>query len=182
MIGKVPLDQLAKTKGIEVEWKAFELRPEGVEVPEKSPEYYQRAWESVKQFAAQYGLEMKFNRQARHSRKAHEGAKFAIEHGKGNEYHEAVFRSQFQEDENINEIDTLVAIAEEIGLDPTAFRKALDTGQYRPQVLADTELAARYGVTGVPCFVVGNRGAFGVQSQEALERLLEGKDLLLDLE
>lgn len=173
---------MAKDKGIEVEWKAFELRPEGVEVPEKSPEYMNKAWESVRQFAAQYGLEMNYNRQAKHSRKAHEGAKFAIEHGKGEAYHAALFRAQFQEDKNIDDLETLVDIAGQIGLDPIGFRKALEERKYLQQVLADTQLAADYGVTGVPCFVAGNRGAFGVQSYEALERLLDGKDLYLDLE
>ncbi|GAX88924.1 DsbA family oxidoreductase [Effusibacillus lacus] len=119
---------------------------------------------------------------ARHSRKAHEGAKFAIEQGKAKEYHEAVFRAQFQEERNIDNLDTLIEIAGSIGLDQTAFKEALESGKYEAQVLADTRLADQIGVTGVPCFVAGNRGAFGVQSYQALERLLEGKDLYLDME
>lgn len=182
MIGKVPLSRLAKDKGIEVEWKSFELRPLGVDVPEKSPEFYEQAWKGIRQMAAQYGLEMQFNMQAKHSRKAHEGAKFAIEHGKGEDYHTAVFRANFQEDRNINDLDTLVEIAGSIGLDQTAFREALESGKYEAQVLADTDLAAQYGVTGVPCFVAGNRGTMGVQSYEALERLVQGKDIYMDLE
>ncbi|BCJ86801.1 hypothetical protein skT53_17860 [Effusibacillus dendaii] len=173
---------MAKQKGIEIEWKSFELRPEGVEVPEKSPEYYEQAWRSVRQFAARYGLQMNLNRQAKHSRKAHEGAKFAEQNGKSDEYHDAVFRAQFTEDKNIDDIDTLVNIAGQIGLDPQSFRQALESRQFEAQVLADTDLAAQYGISAIPCFVVGNRGVMGVQTEEALQRLLEGKDLYMDVE
>ena len=35
------------------------------------------------------------------------------------------------------------------------------------------KLSRRYGVTGVPTFVVGNRGVVGAQPYEVLEQLME---------
>lgn len=165
-----------------MEWKSYELRPEGVEIPEKSPEYYERAWVSVRSLAAENGLDMKHNMRSRHSRKAHEGLKFAEQQGKGAAYTQAVFQAQFEQEQDIDSLDTLAAIAEKVELDPQAFRQAVESRKYAVQVDADTDLAAQYGITGVPCFVVGNRGAFGVQSYEALEQLLSGQDPLLSVE
>ncbi|HEX6923422.1 MAG TPA: DsbA family protein [Bacillales bacterium] len=174
-MGKVPLDPLAKEKGIEVEWKAFELKPEGEEVPEKSPEYMERARKGVEQLAAQYGLDMKFNASTDHSRHALEGAKYAEEHGKGNEYHDAVFAAQFQQERNINDLDVLVEIAGDLGLDQEDFRSELEKRTYQDAVLQDHAEAVRLGVTGIPCFVSGNRGVMGAQTYESLKQLVEGE-------
>ncbi|HEU5138446.1 MAG TPA: DsbA family protein [Bacillales bacterium] len=174
-MGKVPLDQLAKEKGIEVEWKAFELKPEGEETPPKSPEYMERARKGVEQLAAQYGLDMKFNASTEHSRHALEGAKYAEIHGKGNEYHDAVFAAQFQQERDINNLDVLVEIAGNLGLDQDEFRQVLEERTYQEAVLLDHAEAVRLGVTGIPCFVSGNQGVMGAQTYESLKQLVEGE-------
>jgi predicted DsbA family dithiol-disulfide isomerase len=163
---------LVKEHGIEVEWKAFELRPEGVDLPEHSPEYMARARAGVEAMSKQYGLEMKWNDKSKHSRHALEGAKFAEAHGKANEYHDAVFRAHFQQDKTINDLETLVEIAGSIGLDTDAFRHALETRAYEAAVLRDVEEAHAIGITGVPCFISGNRGVMGAQSYESLLQLI----------
>ena len=46
----------------------------------------------------------------------------------------------------------------------------------RAAVDADWEKSRRYGVTGVPTFVVGRQGVVGAQPYEALEELVrQGK-------
>jgi predicted DsbA family dithiol-disulfide isomerase len=175
MIGKVPLDQLAKERNIEVEWRSFELRPEGIQVAPKTPEYYARARAGVEALSKQYQMDMKWNDKSKHSRLAHEGAKFAQVHGRANEYHNAVFAAQFQLDKDINDVENLVDIAEEIGLDASEFRKSLKSHQYLDEVVKNVDEAAEIGITGIPCFIVGNRGVMGVQSEEDLLRLLRGQ-------
>lgn len=157
---------------MEIEWKAFELRPEGVELPEHPPEYMARARAGVEAMSKQYGIEMKWNDRSKHSRHALEGSKFAEAHGLSNEYHEAVFKAHFQQDEAINDIDTLVRIGESIGLDAQAFRNALETRQYEEAVLNDVQEAHAIGVTAVPCFISGNRGVLGAQTYETLLQLI----------
>lgn len=164
---------MAKEKDIEVEWKSFELRPEGVEVPSHSPEYYEQAKANVKRMSEHYGIEMKWNDKSKHSRHALEGAKFAEEQGLSNEYHDAVFRAHFQQDKTINDIDTLVEIAEGIGLNAEGFRDALENRRYQHKVLSESEEAHRMGVTGIPCFIVGNNGIMGAQNYESLKHLIE---------
>ncbi|WP_255245412.1 DsbA family protein [Evansella sp. LMS18] len=172
-MGTVPLNQLVKEKNAEVEWKAFELRPEGMEPPKMPDGYYEQAKKNVQMMAEQYGLEMHWNDKSKHSRRALEGAKFAEKNGRAHEYHEAVFKAQFQQNKNINDIDTLAQIASDLGLDEEDFRQALESREYEQEVLADHEEAQQIGITAVPCFVSGNRGVMGAQPYEALVKLVE---------
>ncbi|KPV44329.1 DsbA family oxidoreductase [Alicyclobacillus ferrooxydans] len=173
-IGKQPLDEVAKEQGLEIEWRAFELRPEGVDVPPKPSEYMERVKAGVEALAKQYGLEMSLSGKSKASRRAHEGAKFAEEYGKAQEYHEAMFVAQFKDGRNVDDIDTLVDVATSIGLDPGAFREAVESRRYRDKVLEDERLAEEIGVTGIPCIIVENRGAMGVQSVDQIKALIEG--------
>ena len=166
---------MAKEYNVEVEWKAFELRPEGVETPSHPPEYYEQAKASVQQMSAHYGIEMNWNDKSEHSRHALEGAKFADEQGLANEYHDAVFRAHFQQDRTINDIDTLVAIAGEVGLEQESFRQVLETRRYQQQVIDDMREAQQIGITGIPCFISGTQGVMGAQTYESLLELIGEK-------
>lgn len=156
-----------------MKWKAFELRPEGVEVPPKSNEYIQRAKAGVEAMSEQYGLDMKWNDKSKHSRHALEGAKYAEEQGLGNEYHDVVFAAQFQQNEDINDVDTLVRLGVAIGLNEQEFREVLESRKYRTAVLRDHQEAMQLGITGIPCFVSGNQGIMGAQNYDALKALVE---------
>jgi len=180
MIGKVPLDQLAKDKNLNIEWKAYELRPEDIELPEKPPKYLAKAKAGIEKLSRKYGLYMTFNDQSKHSRLALEGAKFAEEHGLVNEYHDAVFVAQFQEQKNINDLKVLTELAVQIGLDQEEFQKALETRKYEQAVLQDVEEAYHLGIHTVPCFIVEGRAIYGAQSYEALEKLLQGNGFQVD--
>lgn len=161
---------------MEVEWKAFELRPEGQPIVPKPPGYLERAWESVRALAAEVGLEMRPNsRRDRYSRLALEGAKFAERHGKLEEYNEAVFRLYFVEDGDIGDPAALRAVAESVGLDGEAFARALAERTFKPDVDRDCAEARELGITGIPCFISGNAGLMGVRSYETLKRLAAGQ-------
>lgn len=175
MVGKVPLDQLAKERNLIVEWKAFELRPEGVELPAKSPEYLARAKAGVDALSKKYGIDMVWNDKSQHSRLALEGAKFAEEQGLVNEYHDIVFAAQFQQAKDINDIEVLVVLAKQIGIDPEVFRDALTSHKYQQAVLHDCDEAHKLGIQSIPCFIVENQAIYGAQGYQALERLLDGK-------
>jgi Predicted dithiol-disulfide isomerase involved in polyketide biosynthesis len=174
MIGKVPLDQLAKNYNLTVEWKAFELRPEGIEIPEKSPSFIARAKAGIEALGQKNGLKMTFNENSKHSNLALEGSKYAEEHGLENAYHDAVFAAQFQEEKNINDLQVLTEIAVRIGLDREDFLNSLAARKYKKAVLADEEEAQRLGIHLIPCFIVDGLAVNGAQSYESLEKLLQG--------
>lgn len=180
MIGKVPLDQLAKERNLIVEWKAFELKPEGVEIPALTPEKTAQYKTVLEGLSKRYGVPMVWNDKSKHSRRALEGSKFAEEQGLGDEYHNALFAAQFQQDKDIDDMEILVSIAEEIGLDPIAFREVLVSRKYQQAVLNDCDEAHMLGVHSIPCFIVENRALFGAQGYEALKRLLDGEESVKD--
>jgi len=131
-----------------------------------------RAKASVEAMSERYNTVMKWNPTSKHSRKAHIGAKYAESLGKADAYHEAVFVAQFQQEKNIDDIETLVAIAATIGLDGVAFRNAVKSRQDEHRIDEDEDIAQQLGITGIPCFIVGNRGAMGLQGVADLEMLL----------
>jgi len=89
----------------------------------------------------------------------------------GEAIHLALFRAYFVDDVNLAVVDHLVEIAAGVGLDGAAARRALETRQYRSAVDADWERSRQLGVTGVPTYVAGGRGAVGAQPYKVLERL-----------
>jgi protein-disulfide isomerase len=74
-------------------------------------------------------------------------------------------------------------MAQELGLDMTAFRKALDDGSMKPLVQADLDLARQFNVTGTPTFALNGRkfsGALPVEQfkQRIDQAILEAKKLV----
>lgn len=170
------MEQLVREHAVTIEWRAFELRPLGSDVPPKSEEYMKRAWEGVLRLNREFGMpEMRRNsRRSMPSRFALEGQKFAAAHGRAEEYTRAVFQAVFYDDQDIADLDLLCTLAAEVGLAAAACRTALDQRLYSDAVDADEALAARWGITAIPCFVSGNRGSMGVQSYDSLRRLISG--------
>ena len=87
--------------------------------------------------------------------------------------HDALFKAYFVQGRNIGDIDTLVEIAESVGLDGTQARKVLNDRLFKKQVDADWAKARAYGVTGVPTFVAGGMGVVGAQPYEVLQSLMK---------
>ncbi len=156
--------------GLLCEYRAFELRPAPAPIIDGDSEYIRRGWiQSVEPLAAQLGVDIKRPVMHPHSRKAHEAAAFAREHGLATEMHEAVFRAFFVQGLDIGRIDVLVGIGEALGMDRTELKVALDIDKYTDAVLADEQAAVHEKIVGVPTFIpeTGER-LVGVQSYESL--------------
>jgi predicted DsbA family dithiol-disulfide isomerase len=87
--------------------------------------------------------------------------------------HDALFKAYFVQGRNIGDIDTLVEIAESVGLDGKQARKVLNDRLFKKQVDADWAKSRAYGVTGVPTFVAGGMGVVGAQPYEVLQSLMK---------
>ena len=173
------LDQVAEDNEVEVEWRAFELRPEGESnMPPEQEERYRKMiaqrWPDTIEMGRQYGVEMKTHSWGINTRPAHEGAKFAEEHGAGDAYHWAVFEAYFEDDRDIGDVDVLTDIAGELGLDAEAFREALESHRYRDEVLAEEQWAMQSEIRGVPAFIFADTYLLtGVRPPEQLERVIQ---------
>jgi predicted DsbA family dithiol-disulfide isomerase len=106
------------------------------------------------------------------SRLAQELGKWADTQEQGAAFHDAMFHAYFVAGQNIAEIDTLVQIAESVGLPAAEARAVLTERRFKAAVDADWARSRAFGITGVPTFVANGRGVVGAQPYEVLERLL----------
>ena len=141
---------------LEIVWHAYELRPDPVPLPDPDSEYIAEHWENrVLPMAAERGLVMRVPRRAIRSRSALQAALFAREHGRFHEMDRAIYRARFEHDADISDVDVLVAMAREAGLDNERLRYALRAGAYLEPLEHDLALAQAIGIRGVPAALVG---------------------------
>ena len=102
-----------------------------------------------------------------------EAAEYAAETPHAAAFHRAMFKSYFDELEDIGKIDTVVRVGESVGLYGSDLRKVLETGAFRQQVDDGIQWAREVGVTGVPTFVIADKWAVvGAQDYNVFESLM----------
>ncbi|WP_301170867.1 DsbA family oxidoreductase [Brevibacillus nitrificans] len=70
---------------------------------------------------------------------------------------DAVYKAYFEEGKDIGDIDVLLAIAKELGLDQAQVRRAIETDAKQDQIEEDIAYARELQITGVPFFVIDNK-------------------------
>jgi predicted DsbA family dithiol-disulfide isomerase len=86
---------------------------------------------------------------------------------------ERLLRAYFTEGELMSDHDTLARLGSEVGLDPDEVRAMLASDRFAAEVRDDERLAAQFGISAVPTFVVDRAlGASGAQPPEAMLQLL----------
>jgi len=106
------------------------------------------------------------------SRLAQELGSWADTQAGGDAIHDALFRAYFVDAKDVGDSNTLVDVAESVGLNREAAREVLDTRSFKDAVDADWNKSRQYGVTGVPTFVAAKSGVVGAQPYEALVDLI----------
>jgi predicted DsbA family dithiol-disulfide isomerase len=106
------------------------------------------------------------------SRLAQELGKWAESKGRGQAYHDAVFRAYFAEGRNIGKRSELLALAGSLGLPVEGAREVLEERSFKDLVDADWQRSYRMGVQAVPTFLAGGQFLVGAVPYEALEKLL----------
>ena len=163
-----------------IQWRAFPLHPEipergmtleelfagrGLDIPQMTA--------YLKAVAGKEGLPLNVMTMTFNTRLAQELGKWAEKQGKGNEFHDAVFRSYFVEGKNIGDVDELVSITESMGLPGQEVREILQTRAFREAVDLDWSRANELSISAVPTFVMNDEKMTGAQPYEALERFME---------
>ena len=129
-------------------------------------------YERMKGLMDAEGLEYGQRSHTYNSRLAQELGAWADTQAGGEAIHDALYRAYFVEAKNIGDIDTLIEIAQSVGLPAEKARTVLESREFRETVDADWQKSHQYGVTGVPTFVAGGKGVVGAQPYETLELLL----------
>jgi predicted DsbA family dithiol-disulfide isomerase len=184
------LEQIREEFGdqVEIEWRAFELRPEPVPTLDPDGEYLHTTWNaSVYPMAERRGMTLRLPPVQPRSRKALEAAEFAREQGRFEEMHHALFRAFFEDGRDLDDLEALLDVGSGAGLDRDRLHAALEQGRYTNRVLQDERLAQEVGISGVPALLVGPADApleeaemvMGAQPYErvraAVERALRGE-------
>ena len=182
------LAQFEHRDAVEVVWRSFQLDPNAPKASSGSAidslaeskgisrEQSQQMHDHVTQLAAQEGLAYHFDRvRPANSFDAHRLLHFALERGKQGEMKERIQKAYFTDGLTISDVDTLVQLAAEVGLDADETRRVLeDPSAYADKVKADIRKAQMYGINGVPFFVLDERyGVSGAQPSEVFVQALE---------
>ncbi len=152
------------------------MRPEGAP---PIPEWYRQKIEAsrpqfIQMAKAHYGIDIESGPFGINSRPALIGAKVAESQGKGDAYHDAVFRAYWQVAKNIENETVLHEIAVNIGLDGDEFLKALKDKQWDDEVSVDVQIAHQIGITGVPGMLFKEKYFLsGAQPYEELVRIVD---------
>jgi predicted DsbA family dithiol-disulfide isomerase len=176
------LQSFSQAGQVDVVWHSFELDPAAPQASttstrdilaqkyNRTPAQAQEMLDSMTATAAQEGLEYHFETQQRaNTFLAHQLLHLAAGHGVQDTMKERLLRAFFTEGMYLGDVDTLAALAAEVGLDATEVKAALEAQMYAQAVRKDEAQAQAYGISGVPFFVLGNKyGVSGAQPAEAL--------------
>ncbi|WP_129717078.1 DsbA family oxidoreductase [Pedobacter sp. SYP-B3415] len=162
---------------LEVEWKSFQLNPD-YHNPDKQDVYAYLAENKgisraqAKQMTAQVremgsaaGLDLDFDTNIpANTFDAHRLIHLAARQGLQDAAEETLFAAHFNGQQDVADHETLVHIAEKIGLDAATTRNMLDSDQFSADVQRDVYEAQSLGIRGVPYFVMDRKyGLSGAQ-------------------
>ena len=184
------LAQFGRADELEIEWKSFQLDPTIPKMKQRVDVYEYLATskgisiedskamhENVVRMAKSVGLEYNFDRAViANSFDAHRLIQFAKSKGLGDEIEETLFAAYFTNGLDMSDLDTLAEIGGSIGLSPVELETILHSEDFSSEVQNDILEAQKYGVRGVPYFVLDDKYAIsGAQPSsvflEALEKM-----------
>jgi predicted DsbA family dithiol-disulfide isomerase len=178
------LEAFDGSAAVETIWRSFQLdptipkglrRPHDEALAEKyraTPEQVRAMNERVTSLAAAEGLEYDFERYVRvNTFDAHRLAHLARAHDLGPAMHERLFRGQFIDGEVLDDPDTLVRLAGEVGVPTDEADSMLGSGDYASDVQDESRMARALGVTGVPFFAFDRR--FAISGAQPVDVFVE---------
>ena len=178
-IGASRVQQLQQEYDPPVVWKSFELHPEAPAGGIPPSMFYQdnpnlkRISDNAQQLAADANLQLGDHVIYSNSRPALELGEFAEQSGKGEAFRAAIFDSYFQRIQDMGDEAVLLEVAEEIGITREAAAECLSERTMKAHVDLQIQEARRYGVTGVPTFIIGKYMVVGAQPYSAIKQAFE---------
>ncbi len=189
-IGEKRLAQaLADRPDVEVErvWRPFQLRPEMPPEGEPWATFAAAKFGGTARAAAMFaqvaaagapdGAVFRFDRvaSAPNTVDAHRLVLWAREQGRGEwAMADALYAAYFAEGRNLNDRDTLLALAVSVGLDADETRRHLDGGGGAAAVRESQQTAAEHGISSVPTYVIDGRYAVvGAQPAAAFAQVFD---------
>lgn len=147
---------------LEEEWLPYELRPntppEGIPILELFPGIdVQQRYMDLNKAGEPYGIKFGTVTKVSNSRLALEAAEYARDKGRFASFHERIFYAYFTENQDIGNLNVLIALAREQHLDPHGLAQALRNGIYTEKIRESMSQAAKYGINAIPTFILNNQ-------------------------
>jgi predicted DsbA family dithiol-disulfide isomerase len=162
-----------------VTWLPYELHPEAP--PDGIPReaYFGRSRseqvrEHLARAAAQVGLTMEPRDVIINSRRALGAAEFAREEGNYDAMHSALFRAHWEKAARLEDVDDLVRIGSDVGLDAGRLRAAIEDNRYDEMIDENRRVATSVGIDAIPAHIFGRRYlVVGAQPYEAFRQVVD---------
>ena len=188
-IGKAQLDRALAERPdhpFQIEWHPFQLNPdmpaEGMdrvaylEAKFGGPEGARQVYGRIAEAATAAGVEIDFDaiRRTPNTLDAHRLIHWAGIEGRQPAVVAALFAAYFREGRDIGDREVLADIADGVGMDAAVVSKLLASDADAEDVRARDAHSRQMGVTGVPCFIVGQRHAVpGAQPPELWVKVID---------
>ncbi len=172
---------------VEIEWKSFQLDASFIPSPEdnvvehlaekyqKGTDWAQTMLDNMTQNAKTAGLDFHFEKAVlANSHHAHRLLHLAKKHHLANELEELLFKAYLTDGKDLNNLNTLIELGIEVGLEAETVAQVLQSTDYSNEVKQDIQEANAIGVRGVPFFVFDNKYAIsGAQPASVFLETLE---------
>ncbi|RLD24751.1 MAG: hypothetical protein DRI71_01665 [Bacteroidetes bacterium] len=173
-IGARRIEKLQQEMDFEVEWRPFELHPEVSSDGMSYESYFGGQGDALVTNVTEYGKDVELTIRTRslyNSRNSLKVNEYAKQQGKFEAFHQAIFKAYLEDDRNIGNIDVLLDIATEIGLDREKTRAFIESPEAEDIVANSRNEAIRLGINSVPSFIINNnliRGAYPYKEMKEL--------------
>ncbi len=187
-IGFYRVEQLKKNYNLDVEWRPFEIHPEtpkeGTELVNLPfpKEYLEMMKANIKKLADDVGVSFKLTDKLPNSRMALYLSEFARKMGKFDEFHKLVFDSYWKDGTDIGDQTLLLSLADSLGFKRKEILEYIDSEEPFNELKKSLKELRKYGINGVPTFIIGDRIVVGAQPYEVFEKVITKaleKDLVL---
>ena len=188
-VGKRRLEAALATRPdltVDIAWHAFQLNPDmpdgGMDRESYLASKFGSAaraasiYDDIEQAGADEGISFAFDSIQRtpNTINAHRLILLAGKHDVQDAVVERLFQRYFLEGGDIGDIEQLVAIAAEAGIDEAVAKDYLNSDEGVEEVTNEDRQMRHIGVTGVPCFIIDKRYAVsGAQAPEVFQRIFD---------
>ena len=177
-IGFYRVEQLKEKFDLDVEWRPFEIHPEtpkeGTELNNLPfpKEYLEMMKANVKRLADDVGVTFKLTDKLPNSRMALYLSEFARKKGKFDEFHKLIFDSYWKDGKDIGDQALLLDLADSIGFNRNEILEYIDSEEPFKELKKSLRELRKYGINGVPTFIIGDKIVVGAQSYEVFEKVI----------
>jgi predicted DsbA family dithiol-disulfide isomerase len=172
---------LEQEYNIKVEGRAYLLRSdtpkEGIVRQPRPGESEDQLSEPLRTQAQEANLIMRPPKVTPNTMHVLEATEYAQQQGKFMEFHHAAYQAYWEDRKDLGDLTVIEELARSVSLDSAELLEQLEGGYYTSTIMEQYQQALRYGIRGIPTFVVGNLLFTGAHPyeifQSAMKKVLE---------